>query len=248
MAELLDETDTVDEVQLEVDAEADVLLLLLNDDVLLQLELADTVLLGEEVLDSDREELELWLADEQLDSEKQENRDPDVVGLSHRLLDRDHEEVMLPDVEEDAEPRHLLHARVVLRVALDRVVRAQEASPVVELLTRKGAEGRRAHHWEDEESEHQQPRQGREQHLLGRPAAEPAAVQRNDALEVWDREEHEHDGRRDDHGEEHCEDEVVHKGPQAEALQWKPKPRNVDVEDAEHLEHLLHFARQLQLI
>eukprot|EP00964_Phaeocystis_antarctica_P052237 scaffold30559_cov69-Phaeocystis_antarctica.AAC.6 len=77
-------------------------------------------------------------------------------------------------IQQDTEPRELLDAGVGLGVALDRVVRTKEALPVAEVLARKGAEGRRAHHGKHDEKEHQLPRQGRIEHLLGTPMAKPA--------------------------------------------------------------------------
>eukprot|EP00964_Phaeocystis_antarctica_P040264 scaffold23012_cov75-Phaeocystis_antarctica.AAC.2 len=151
-------------------------------------------------------------------------------------------------VQKDAEPREQHHARVVFCVALDRIVRTKEALTVVEVLTRKGAEGRRAHYGREDECKQQQPRQGREQHLLWPPAAEPADVSREDGLGVRVREEAEQDGRREDDGREHGEGEVVFVAAKAEALQGKPQRGNIDVEHAKYIKELSHLGRELDLV
>ena len=77
-------------------------------------------------------------------------------------------------------------------MALDGEVCTKEALPVAEVLARKGAEGRRANHGKDDEKEHQQPRQGRTNHLLW------TSTGRERARKKRTREESEQDGRRQD--------------------------------------------------
>lgn len=95
-------------------------------------------------------------------------------------------------VKQDANPREPLDAVVGLSVALDGEVCTKEALPVAEVLARKDAEGRRAHHGKDNEKEHQQPRQGRTNHLLW------TSTGRERAGKKRAREESEQDSRRQD--------------------------------------------------